>query len=171
MFRRRIRNECSLKITHFGDAPRRRFGLIVARVRGGPVVQRQENYRVRIIIADDQKHARSGLKALLSASLPGSQFWEAATGLEAERLAAEVRPQLILMDIRMPELDGLSATRRIKSRQPEIKILVLSLHEGCAEEAMNAGADAFVSKGESPEQLLGAVTALVSGPGAGSSKC
>jgi DNA-binding NarL/FixJ family response regulator len=128
---------------------------------------RQENYRVRIIIADDQKHARSGLKALLSASLPGAQIWEAATGLEAERLAAEVSPQLILMDVRMPELDGLSATRSIKSRQPEVKILVLSLHEDCAQEAMAAGADAFVSKGESPEELLAAVTALVSPPGTG----
>ncbi len=115
---------------------------------------------MKIIIADDQKHARSGLKALLSASLPGSEIWEAATGLEADRLAAEVRPQLILMDIRMPELDGLTATRRIKSRQPEIKILILSLHD-YREEARTAGADAFVSKGESPEQLLGAVTALV----------
>jgi DNA-binding NarL/FixJ family response regulator len=123
---------------------------------------------VRIIIADDQKHARSGLKALLSASLPGSEIWEAATGLEAERLAEEVRPQLILMDIRMPELDGLSATRRIKSRQPEIKILVLSLHD-CGEEARTSGADAFVSKGESPEQLLAAVMALVTAPGPGDS--
>jgi DNA-binding NarL/FixJ family response regulator len=125
----------------------------------------QESQRVRIIIADDQKHARSGLKALLSASLPGAEIWEAATGLEADLLAEEVRPHLILMDIRMPELDGLSATRRIKSRQPEIKILVLSLHDSSSEEAMTAGADAFVSKGESPEHLLGAVTALVSTPG------
>jgi DNA-binding NarL/FixJ family response regulator len=128
---------------------------------------RQENDRVRIIIADDQKHARSGLRALLSASLPGAQIWEATNGREAERLAAEVRPQLILMDVRMPELDGLSATRSIKSRQPEVKILVLSLHEGYAQEALAAGADAFVSKGESPEELLGAVTALMSPPRTG----
>jgi DNA-binding NarL/FixJ family response regulator len=103
----------------------------------------------------------------LSASLPTAQIWEATNGLEAERLAAEVRPQLILMDVRMPELDGLSATRNIKSRHPEVKILVLSLHEDHAREAMAAGADAFVSKGESPEELLGAVTALMSAPEAG----
>jgi DNA-binding NarL/FixJ family response regulator len=124
---------------------------------------RQENNSVRIIIADDQKHTRSGLKALLSASIPRLEIWEAATGRQAERLAEEVKPQLILMDIRMPELDGLEATRLIKSRQPEIKVLVLSLHSCCAEEAIAAGADAFVSKGDSPERLLGTVTSLVSG--------
>jgi DNA-binding NarL/FixJ family response regulator len=121
---------------------------------------REEQQSLRIIIADDQRHARNGLRALLSASLPEPEIWEAANGLEAERLAGEVRPHLILMDIRMPEMDGLEATRRIKSRQPTIKILVLSLHGCCAEEAMTAGADAFVSKGEGPERLLGAVAAL-----------
>jgi DNA-binding NarL/FixJ family response regulator len=116
---------------------------------------------LRILIADDQRHARNGLRALLSASMQKPEIWEAATGLEAERLAEEVRPHLILMDIRMPEMDGLEATRRIKSRQPTVKILVLSLHGCCAEEAMTAGADAFVGKGEGPERLLGAVSALV----------
>jgi DNA-binding NarL/FixJ family response regulator len=126
---------------------------------------------LRILIADDQKHARSGLKALLSASMHEPQIWEAANGLEAERIAEEVRPDLVLMDVRMPELDGLSATRWIKSRFPEIKILVLSLHAGSAEEARAAGADGFVSKCESPETLLGAVAALGFAPGPAKSSC
>ena len=120
---------------------------------------------MRIIIADDQKNTRNGLKALLSASIPRAEIWEAANGRQAERLAEEVRPQLILMDIRMPELDGLAATRLIKSRQPEIKVLVLSLHSCCAEEAHAAGADAFVSKGDSPDRLIGMVTSLTAGAG------
>ncbi|HVO37495.1 MAG TPA: response regulator transcription factor [Spirochaetia bacterium] len=115
---------------------------------------------MRIIIADDQKHTRAGLRAILSASLPDPEIWEAATGLEAERLAEEVHPHLILMDIRMPELDGLSATQHIKSRHPEIKILVLSLHARCELAARAAGADAFVCKGEDPAHLLDAVTRL-----------
>ncbi|MGA2640210.1 MAG: response regulator transcription factor [Spirochaetia bacterium] len=115
---------------------------------------------MRILIADDQKHARSGLKALLCASLAQPEIWEASNGLEAEHLAEEVLPDLILMDVRMPELDGLAATRWIKSRFPTIKILVLSLHAGSAEEAQAAGADRFVSKCESPETLLGAVASL-----------
>jgi DNA-binding NarL/FixJ family response regulator len=118
---------------------------------------------VRIIIADDQRHARNGLRALLLASFPKPEIWEATTGLEAERLAEQVHPHLILMDIRMPELDGLAATRSIKARQPDVKVLVLSLHGCCAEDALAAGADAFVSKGESPERLLGMVSALVQG--------
>ena len=120
----------------------------------------KETHCLRILIADDQKHARSGLKALLCASMPRPEIWEATNGLEAERLAEEVRPDLVLMDVRMPELDGLAATRWIKSHFPAVKILVLSLHAGSAQEASAAGADAFVSKCESPEKLLGAVASL-----------
>jgi DNA-binding NarL/FixJ family response regulator len=116
---------------------------------------------VRILIADDQKRTRQSLKALLSNSLPGIEIWEAANGAEALKLTADIHPQLILMDIRMPEIDGLDATRGIKSRWPEIKVLVLSLYEGRQAEARAAGADIFVSKGESPERLLGALSSLL----------
>lgn len=115
---------------------------------------------MRIIIADDQKHARAGLRAVLAASLPSPQIWDAKTGLEAERLADEVRPDLVLMDVRMPGLDGLSATRQIKARHPEIRILLLSLHALAAGEARAAGADGFVTKGEDPQRLLDEVIRL-----------
>lgn len=115
---------------------------------------------MRIIIADDQKHARAGLRAVLTASLRSPQIWDAATGLEAERLAEEIHPHLILMDVRMPGLDGLSATRRIKARHPEIRILLLSLHALTAGEARMAGADGFVTKSEDPQRLLDEVTRL-----------
>jgi DNA-binding NarL/FixJ family response regulator len=115
---------------------------------------------LRILIADDQKHARSGLKALLCASLPHPEIWEAANGREAERLAEEILPDLVLMDVRMPEVDGLAATRWIKSHLPAVKVLVLSFHAASARDAMAAGADAFVSKCESPESLLDAVASL-----------
>jgi len=113
-----------------------------------------------IIIADDQKHARSGLKAALAASLPGLEMKEATTGLEAERLADEILPDLILMDIRMPDKDGLSATRQIKARHPEIRIIIHSLHGESSQEALAAGADAFVSKGEGFQRLLETIAAL-----------
>jgi len=116
---------------------------------------------LRILIADDQRHTRSGLRALLLASLPSADIWEASTGLEAVRLTDEVQPDLILMDIRMPELDGLSATRRIKAVHGNVKVLVLSLRSGATAEAAAAGADAFISKSENPERLLGAVLALL----------
>jgi two-component system, NarL family, invasion response regulator UvrY len=116
---------------------------------------------VRILIADDQRRTRKSLKALLAASLPQTEIWEAAGGAEALKLARDVHPHLVLMDIRMPGIDGLDATRGIKSRWPEIKVLVLSLYESRQEEALAAGADLFVSKGESPERLLSALSSLL----------
>ena len=116
---------------------------------------------MRILIADDQKRTRQSLKALLSTSLPETEIWEAADGAEALRLAEDIHPQLVVMDIRMPQLDGLAATRGIKSRWPEIKVLVLSMYRDQQEEARAAGADLFVSKGESPERLLCALTSLL----------
>jgi DNA-binding NarL/FixJ family response regulator len=116
---------------------------------------------VRILIADDQKRTRQGLKALLSTSLPGTEIWEASNGLEALRLAEDLQPQLVVMDIRMPGIDGLAATRGIKTRWPEIKVLVLSMYRDRQEEAREAGADLFVSKGESPERLLCALSSLL----------
>jgi len=116
---------------------------------------------VRILIADDQKRTRQSLKALLSASLPDIEIWEAADGAEALRLAEDIHPELVVMDIRMPELDGLAATRGIKSRWPEVKVLVLSLYQNRRQEARVAGADLFVSKGDSPERLLCAISSLL----------
>jgi DNA-binding NarL/FixJ family response regulator len=115
---------------------------------------------MRILIADDQKRARHSLKALLATSLPETEIWEAGSGSEAMRLAEEVQPHLIVMDVRMPEIDGLVATRGIKSRWPDIKVVVLSMYPGYGEKARAAGADLFISKGESPERLLNAFTSL-----------
>jgi DNA-binding NarL/FixJ family response regulator len=116
---------------------------------------------MRIVIADDQRRTRQSLRALLSTSLPELEVWEAANGAEALRLAEEIQPQLVVMDIRMPEVDGITATRGIKSRWPDIKVLVLSMHPGRQEEARAAGADLFVGKGESPERLLCALSTLL----------
>jgi DNA-binding NarL/FixJ family response regulator len=116
---------------------------------------------MRILIADDQKRARRSLKALLATSIPEPEIWEASSGDEAMRLAEQMRPNLIVMDVRMPGIDGLVATRGIKSRWPKIKVLVLSMYPGYREKAREAGADLFVSKGESPERLLSALSSLV----------
>ncbi len=116
---------------------------------------------MRILITDDQKRARQSLRALLTTSLPGIEILEADNGAEAIRLAEEEHPRLVVMDIRMPGVDGLVATREIKSRWPMIKVLVLSLHAERQQEALAAGADLFVGKGESPERLLCALSSLL----------
>jgi DNA-binding NarL/FixJ family response regulator len=115
---------------------------------------------MRVVIADDQVRTRQSLRALLSTSLPDAEVWDAADGAEAMRLVEDLHPQLVVMDIRMPDVDGITATRAIKSRWPEIKVLVLSLYTDRREEAQAAGADLFVGKGESIERLLCALSSL-----------
>jgi DNA-binding NarL/FixJ family response regulator len=116
---------------------------------------------MRVVIADDQLQARRSLKALLSTALPDAEFHEAANGADALRLAGDLHPQLVVMDIRMPDVDGITATREIKSRWPGTRVLVLSLYPNRQEEARAAGADLFVGKGEPPERLLSAVASLL----------
>jgi len=115
---------------------------------------------VKILIADDQKHARSGLRALLGATLPGAEIREASDGLEAERLCQELEPDLVLMDVRMRGEDGLAATRWIKAYLPRTRVLVLSVQPENRVAALEAGADGFACKCETPESLLGQLAAL-----------
>ena len=109
---------------------------------------------MRILIADDQKHARSGLRALIRATLHQPEIREAANGLEAERACEEFLPDLVLMDVHMPEEDGLAATRWIKTRRPQTRVLVLSIQPDHRADALAAGADGFASKCDTPESLL-----------------
>jgi DNA-binding NarL/FixJ family response regulator len=109
---------------------------------------------VRILIADDQRHTRSGLRALISATLPHPEIREAADGLEAERLCEEFQPDLVLMDVRMPGEDGLAATRWIKARLPRTRVLVLSVRAESRDDALAAGADGFACKCDTPGSLL-----------------
>lgn len=115
---------------------------------------------MRVLIADDQKHARSGLRALLSATMPGVEIREAADGLEAERAAGEFCPDLVLMDVRMPGQDGLAAIRRIKAQRPGTRVLALSIEPAHEAEAISAGADAFACKCESPDRLIAQLARL-----------
>ena len=103
--------------------------------------------RRRVLVVDDQRPTRKGLKALLAFSPELEWVGEAADGQEAVNLVAERRPNVVLMDIRMPVMDGLEATRRIKSERPEVRVIVLTLDAEYQAEALAAGADAFLVKG------------------------
>ncbi len=115
---------------------------------------------MRVLIADDQKHARSGLAALLRATVPEVEIREAADGLEAERQAEEFRPDLVLLDVRMPREDGLAAVRWLREHLPQCRVLALSVEPSNESAALAAGADGFVCKCESPERLLAQLARL-----------
>jgi DNA-binding NarL/FixJ family response regulator len=120
---------------------------------------------VRVLIADDQSMVRAGFRMLLSGEPDIEVVAEASNGLEAVDKAARFRPTVILMDIRMPELDGLQATRRILAADNDARILILTTFDldEYVYEALRAGASGFVLKDDPPEQLLAAVRIVATG--------
>ena len=117
---------------------------------------------LRILIVDDQRRARQSLKALLATRFQLIDMYEAANGIEAIRCVEECKPNIVLMDARMPEMDGIEATRIIKTKSPQVRVIVLSMYAEYQAAALTAGADAFISKGEPAEQFLAAFTAIAS---------
>jgi DNA-binding NarL/FixJ family response regulator len=117
---------------------------------------------LRILIADDHEVVRRGLTSLLSSRRGWVVCAEATTGREAVALAAQHRPDIVIMDIRMPELNGLEATRKIRKMLPQTQVLVLSLHysDQLVREIVDAGARAYVLKSDASAELLTAVEAL-----------
>ena len=120
----------------------------------------EKKKRRQVLIADDLPQTRDGLQALLSILPEIEIVAEAADGREAVRLVEEVRPDVVLMDVCMPDMDGLDATQIIKSSWPETKVIVLTIHASYQTEALAAGADAFFVKGASTEKLLEAISSL-----------
>jgi len=122
---------------------------------------------IRVLVADDQAMVRAGFRMLLSGQ-PGIEVVaEAVNGLEAVAKAERFAPDLILMDIRMPECDGLEATRRILAARPESRVLILTTFDldEYVYEALQAGASGFMLKDEPPEQLIAGVRTVATGNG------
>ena len=120
---------------------------------------------IRVLVADDQSMVRAGFRMLLSGEPDIEVVAEASNGLEAVDKAARFRPTVVLMDIRMPELDGLEATRRILAADDAARILILTTfdHDEYVYEALRAGASGFVLKDDPPEQLLAAIRTVAAG--------
>jgi len=120
---------------------------------------------IRVLVADDQSMVRAGFRMLLSGEDDIDVVGEAGNGLEAVDLAARCHPTVVLMDIRMPELDGLEATRRILAADPAAKILILTTFDldEYVYEALRVGASGFVLKDDPPEQLLTAIRTVAAG--------
>jgi len=111
----------------------------------------------KVLIADDNLRARFGLRVLLTLQSEIEVVGEAADGLEALDRVRDHQPDVVLMDTRMPLLDGLEATHRIKARWPETRIVLTSMVAAHRASAQAAGADAFVVKGSPTEELLAAI--------------
>lgn len=122
---------------------------------------------IRVLLAEDQAMVRAGFRALLDAELDVEVAGEAANGREVVALAHQLRPDVVLMDIRMPELDGLEATRQITADRTlnDTRVLVLTTFE--LDEyvfgALRAGASGFLLKGGEPTELLSAIRLVAAG--------
>ncbi len=120
---------------------------------------------IRILIADDHAVYREGLLAVLSPEPEMEVVGEAATGKEVVERAAELRPDVILMDIQMPQINGIEATRRILEVDPGVGVVVLTMFEDddSVFSAMRAGARGYVLKGADPSEILKVLRAVVGG--------
>jgi DNA-binding NarL/FixJ family response regulator len=120
---------------------------------------------IRVLVADDQSLVRAGFRMLLTGEVDIEVVAEAANGLEAVEKAERFDPTVVLMDIRMPELDGLEATRRIVASDPDARVLILTTFDldEYVYEALRAGASGFVLKDDPPEQLIAAIRTVAAG--------
>jgi len=122
-------------------------------------------FKYRIIIAEDHTILRAGLRALLSSKDDIEVVGEAGDGREAVRLVDKHVPDIVLIDLSMPKLNGIEAIKEIKGRHPEMKIIVLTVHKGeeYISAALNAGASGYILKDASQNELLLALEYVIDG--------
>jgi DNA-binding NarL/FixJ family response regulator len=121
--------------------------------------------RISVLVADDQAMVRAGFRMLLAGEDDLEVIAEASNGLEAVEKTRRFQPTVVLMDIRMPELDGLEATRRILAADPAARVLILTTFDldEYVYEGLRAGASGFMLKDEPPEQLIAAIRTVAAG--------
>ncbi len=127
--------------------------------------ERAANGPARLVLVDDNDLARESLRDMLEDEPAVEVVGEASCGRDAISVCAELRPDLVLMDIRMPGMDGLEATRRIKQDQPKISVLMVTMQEDpdYLYEALRAGAAGYVLKDATREEMVSAVLSVLSG--------
>lgn len=122
---------------------------------------------IKVLLVEDHVLTRMGLSMLLSNAEDINMVGEAADGAEGVKKARELSPDVILMDIGLPVIDGIEATQRIKDFNPDIKILIFTSRDGENDvfESFKAGADGYIMKGATPEQTINAIKAVNEGIG------
>ncbi len=120
-----------------------------------------------MLLADDHAVVRRGFRMLLSAQPDMEVVGEASNGREAAELAAELQPEIVIMDVTMPELNGIEATRRISRDCPKVRVLALSMHKDAVyvREILRAGARGYLLKDSGERELLAAVRGVAQGQG------
>ena len=120
---------------------------------------------IRLLLVDDHEVVRTGLRMLLESQSDIKILAEASTGAEAIQMAREFKPDVVVMDITLPDITGIEATRRLKERQPEIAVVALTIHEDEQYffEMLQAGASGYVPKRAAPEDLISAIRAAFVG--------
>src|SRR4030043_1399712 len=119
----------------------------------------------RVVIADDHAIVRTGLRALIHDEIGLELIGEAAGGYEAIELVEKNQPDVLVLDISMPDLDGISVTRTLKQNYPDLHILILTLHEDEAllKEAIKAGASGYILKRAAESELISAIRVVLRG--------
>jgi DNA-binding NarL/FixJ family response regulator len=120
---------------------------------------------IRVLVADDHPIVRSGIVALLEAAADVEVVGQASTGLEAVALAVEHEPDVVLMDLRMPELDGDQATARILEQRPGVKVIILTTYESDDSilSAIEAGASGYLLKAAPEDEILAGIRSVARG--------
>jgi DNA-binding NarL/FixJ family response regulator len=118
---------------------------------------------IRVMLVDDHALVREGLRSILERASDVKVVGEAGSGEAALELAADLQPDVVLMDVRMPGIDGIEATKRLRAEQPRIQVLMLSAYPDFALEALRAGAAGYLTKSGASRQLVAALRSVVLG--------
>jgi DNA-binding NarL/FixJ family response regulator len=118
---------------------------------------------MRVVLADDHEIVRKGIRAIVDRHPPWTVCGEAENGQQAIDLVLELKPDLVVLDLSMPVMNGLQAAAKIRRLAPSTKILILSMHDSpqVEHQALAVGADAFLAKGASPDTFIRTVTTLL----------
>jgi DNA-binding NarL/FixJ family response regulator len=128
---------------------------------GCPVLMSEPAAELRVMIVEDDSRTRGALAAYISGLEGMSIIGQALDGLEAIELIQDQVPDIVLMDVRMPRMGGIQATRILKEQWPQVKVVILTIDPGCLAEATSAGADAFLLKGCSVDEMVSIMRSVV----------